>query len=398
MGPHSTCELDGGIAVICRLRTIWYRLPADSHGLHPARLELILLTRSCELVKPDRRVVTGLSSAALALIVIGVAAVVFNSGFGGGSGASRGPGTNIPSSGTTHSSASPPIAPSFGVGSGDPGTPTPLISASPSASAGPTTHPVGFAQADAGFDYYADDGTIVPVKPVPGLEVRIQSGRAIYYAQAGNKLGLKEGSYAGEFMPIVSMAQTDGSSAVTGGIVLAGPAVSRLIADKLASIEADSDRWIVALPVDIRSASKAPVEVTFDRFGLAGLSNTPRVVVRFGGLLPVVEAVPTNGGFHVLVEQIGITSWQVVDPVRFTLAPDAIDTAHSMNELLIYGSGKPSIQRDVMFNVRAVVGSPMLTVSGDVCVSLVVNGSRAELGPDKILTIGDVPVFVASSS
>jgi hypothetical protein len=40
----------------------------------------------------------------------------------------------------------------------------------------------------------------------------------------------------------------------------------------------------------------------------------------------------------------------------------------------------------------------MVTVSGDVSVSLVVDGSRAELGPDKILTIGDVPVFVASLS
>ena len=348
-------------------------------------------------MQPKRRVVTGLSCAALALIVIGVAAVVFNSGFSGGTLASRGPRTSPPASGTPPPSTSP-AAPSVAVGSGIPGTPPPELSASPSASPGPTTHPTGFVLTDAGFDYYADDGSVVPVKPVPGLEIRIQSGRAIYYAQAVNKLGLKGGSYAGEFMPQVSMAQADGSNAVTGGIVLAGPAVSRLISDRLASIKTDSDRWVVALPVDIRSSFKSPVEVTFDRFGLAGWSNTPRVVVRFSGSLPVVEAVPTNGGFHVLVEQIGLTSWQVIDPVRLSLAPDTIDPAHVMNELLIYGSGKPSIQRDLLFNVRALVGSLMVTVSGDVSVSLVVNSSRAELGPDKILTIGDVPVFVASSS
>ena len=347
-------------------------------------------------MKPERRVVTGLSCAALALIVIGVASVVFNSGFRGGTVASPGSGTSPPASGTRRPSASL-AAPSIAIGSGLPGTPTPRLSASPSASTGPTAHPAGFAPTDTGFAYYAADGSVVPVKPVPGLEVRIQSGRAIYYAQAGNKLGLLAGSYAGEFIPMVSMAQADGSSAVTGGIVLAGPAVSRLISDRLASIETDSGRWIVALPVDIRT-SKSPVEVTFDRFGLAGWSNTPRVVVRFSGSLPVVEAVPTNGGFHVLVEQIGLTSWQVIDPVRLSLAPDTIDPAHAMNELLIYGSGKPSTQRDVFFNVRALVGSPMVTVSGDVSVSLVVNGSRAELGPDKILTIGDVPVFVAASS
>jgi hypothetical protein len=40
----------------------------------------------------------------------------------------------------------------------------------------------------------------------------------------------------------------------------------------------------------------------------------------------------------------------------------------------------------------------MLVAGGDVSVSLVVAGSRAELGPDKVLSVGDVPVFVASNS
>jgi hypothetical protein len=38
----------------------------------------------------------------------------------------------------------------------------------------------------------------------------------------------------------------------------------------------------------------------------------------------------------------------------------------------------------------------MLTASDEVSVSLVVNGSRADLGPDRVLKVGDVPVFVAS--
>jgi hypothetical protein len=67
-----------------------------------------------------------------------------------------------------------------------------------------------------------------------------------------------------------------------------------------------------------------------------------------------------------------------------------------MNELLVYGNGAPSVSRDKFFDVRAAVGSLMLTASGDVSVSLVVNGSHADLGADKVLTVGDVPVFVAS--
>ena len=128
---------------------------------------------------------------------------------------------------------------------------------------------------------------------MPGLEVKIVHGRAIYYALASNRYGLMTGSYAGEFKPLVTMGQADGSSAETGGIVLTGPVVARLISDKLASIQADADRWIVALPVDIRTATTA-VSVTFDQFGLAGWSNTPRVVVTFPGSLPVVEIIPAN--------------------------------------------------------------------------------------------------------
>jgi hypothetical protein len=345
-------------------------------------------------MKPRRPKVAGLSVAALALIGFGVAAVAFDSGPSGIGSASHGSGASLPASGTPRPSVSPTIAPSVPVGT--PGTTEPVGSPSPSTSAGPTIHPAGFVQVGDGFAYYTDDGSIVPVTPVPGCEVRLVNGRALYYALPSNKLGLKEG-YAGEFLPLVSMGQADGSSLETGGIVLAGPAVSHLISDKLASIEVASDRWIVALPVDIRTSFKSEVQVTFDRFGLPGLSNTPRVVVHFDGSLPVVEAVPTNGGFHVLVEQIGITAWQVIDPVRLTLAPDVIDPAHAMNQLLIYGNGPPTTQRDVIFDGRAAVGSTMVTVSGDVSVSLVVNGSKADLGPDKILTMGDVPVFVASS-
>jgi hypothetical protein len=68
-----------------------------------------------------------------------------------------------------------------------------------------------------------------------------------------------------------------------------------------------------------------------------------------------------------------------------------------MNQLLIYGSGAPSVSRDILYDQPVAVGQTMLSAASEVSVSLVVNGSRADLGPDKILTVGDVPVFVASS-
>ena len=347
-------------------------------------------------MEPRRRLAAGLAVAAFVLIAIGVAALVFDAGFSNnGAAASISAPTTSAHPGTPAPSSSPSPSPSAPRGSGIPATPSPVLSPTPAVSASPSGRSARFVKVGDGFVYNADDGTQVPVPLVPGLGVAINSGRATYFALASNRYGLKTDSYAGEFMPLVTMGQTDGSSAQTGGVVLVGPVINRLVLDRLAAAPSDADRWVVALPIDIRK-SPSPVSVSFDTFGLAGWSNTPRVLVKFDGSLPIVEAVPANGGFHVLVEQLGVTRWQVIDPVRLGLPPDSIDPGHVMNELLVYGSGTPSVTRDKFFDVRAAIGSLMLTAADDVSVSLVVNGSRADLGADKVLTVGDVPVFVAS--
>ena len=355
-------------------------------------------------MEPSRRVVAGLSGAALVLIGVGIAALVFDSGLSGGSGATishGGTATLKPSLPAT----SPSISARPSRSGGGSGTPSPVVSSSPSASAGPTAHPVGFAVQNNALTYYAADGTVIAVPPVPGLEVRLEQGKAIYYALASNRYLLRTGSYAGEFKPLVTMGQADGSSAETGGLVMVGPVVARMITDKLASIKTPEDKWIVALPVDIRSTASI-VSVTFDQFGLAGWSNTPRVHIAFPGSLPVVEINPNNEGFHVLAEGISVTAWQVIDPKRLTLAQDAIDPAHALNQLLIYGDGTPvipgtSVPRNVYYDRKAgnpfLVGQLMLSATTSVSVSLVVDGSRSDLGPEKILSVGDVPVFVAKS-
>jgi hypothetical protein len=348
-------------------------------------------------MEKQRRVAAGLAGTAVVLIAMGVAAIVFDAGVSGSGGASMSGANPTPTgSGSPSAAASHTHSPS---GSGNllPGTPAPATSVSPSASGGASAHPVGFLAQGTGFIYRAADGSIVPVQPVPGLEVRLERGRAIYYAVTPNRYGLRAGDYAGEFMPLVTMGQPDGSSAETGGLDLTAPVVTTLIADKLASIKAPEDRWIVALPVDIRTVGKSSVDVSFDQFGLDGWSDTPRVVVRFGGSLPIVEANPSNGGYHVLVEQLGVNAWQVIDPIRLTIPPGVIDPAHAMNQLLIYGESTPSVVRDVHYDRRAPVGQTMLSASSNVSVSLVAVNSRAELGPDKVLQVNDVPVFVAAN-
>jgi hypothetical protein len=348
-------------------------------------------------MEKQRRVAAGLAGTAVVLIAMGVAAIVFDAGVSGPGAASMSGANPTPTRpGSPSPTASRTNGPS-GSGGGIPGTPQPSQSASPSVSGGPSVRTAGFVQQGTAIVYHAADGSVVPAKPVPGLAVRLERGRAIYYALSPNRYGMRAGDYAGEFMPLVTMGQPDGSSAETGGIVLTSPVVSTLISDKLSSIKTASDRWIVALPVDIRTSGKTAVDVSFDQFGLAGWSETPRVVVRFGGSLPIVETNPSNGGYHVLVEQLGVNTWQVIDPIRLTLPPGVIDPAHAMNQLLVYGEGTPSVVRDVHYDRRASVGQTMLSASSNVSVSLVAVNSRAELGPDKVLKVDDVPIFVAAN-
>jgi hypothetical protein len=350
---------------------------------------------------PKRRVAAGLTGVALALIVIGVAAVALVAGSGAGRTPTAGAGTSTPL----------PVSPgvtSPGIPSPSPlpvvtasGSSTPAVTATASPAPSPTAATTGFATVGGLLVYYADDGTVIPVPSVDGLKVAIQKGKAVYQAAPSNRYGLSVGAYAGQFVPLVAAGQVDGSSAETGGVVLVGAVVNRLIADELAAIKSDNNRWIVALPVDIRSAV-GPVQVSFDDFGTVGTGGAPRVQVRFAGPLPVDEMIPANGGYHVLVEGLGPTVWQIIDPTRLVLPTDVVDPAHAMNELVIYGNVAPTtrgsdIRRDILHDTKVPVGQTMLLATTSVSVSLAVAGSHLDIGPDKILSIGDVPVFVASS-
>ena len=344
-------------------------------------------------MESGRRSVAVLTVAAVVLIVAGIAAVAIDSA---GSNPSSPTGRESPSGnspvvfGTPSPSvtlATPSVAPSP-----SPSQDVPSPSASPSAVA----HKPGFVVSGNSIVYYEADGTTVPVQPLAGLRATLGADRVTYTALAGNRYGLRTGALAGEFMPNVATQQADGSSALTGGMVLVGPVVNRLIGDALAAISSPADRWIVALPVDIRGTTK-PVDVSFDAFGLHGVADTPRVLVRFTGSLPVVNIIPGNAGFHVLVEGLGVTVWQVIDPTRLALSLSKLDPEHPMNELLIYGNGAPSAQRDVLVDRTVAIGRPMLSAASEVSVSLAVRSSHASLGPRQLLQVGDVPVFVASA-
>jgi hypothetical protein len=350
-------------------------------------------------MQPGRRFIGVVTVLAAALVVVGFGFAALDPALplGGSGSPTDAGGSSSEGAGLTFASSSvtprPSVSPSRPVS-----TASASAAVSPSPSAGPARHPVGFTVIGETVTYFTEDGTGLPVPAVAGLEVRIQSGRAIYYALAGNKFGLKAGSFAGEFLPMVTMGQSDGSSAQTGGSVLAGSVVTRLLNDAIGHIADAADKWLVALPVDIRAVRTATVDVRFDSFGLGAIANTPRILVEFYGSAPFVETIPANAGAHILVEGINVTGWQVIDPARLSLPSDKIVDGHAMNQLLFYGDGTVSVDHDQLIDGRLAVGTELMQVSGDVSISLVVNGSHADIGPDKVLQIDGVPIFVASSS
>jgi hypothetical protein len=339
-----------------------------------------------------RKLAAGLTIAAVLLIVAGVAAVAIDADFGSepsGSSSSR-PATRPSSFVVATPTPGSTTTPSTGPGN------SPSSEPSPTPGVAPSDHPIGFVVSGKSIVYFTSDGIAIPMPAIAGLRTALVDDRALYYAVSPNAFGMKAGAYAGEFVPSVSMQQADGSSALTGGAVLVGRVATALVAGRLAQMDPGAPHWVVPLPVDIRGYKKL-VDVGFDSFGLHGWSDTPRVVVRFTGQLPVTEIIPNNAGYHVLIEELGVTTWQAIDPSRLALPQTKLDADHLMNELLVYGTGAAGVHSDVRVDKPVGLGRLMLFASDEVSVSLVVRGSRADLGPDRILKVGDVPVFVASS-
>ena len=150
-------------------------------------------------MKPRRPRVATLSIVAVALVVVGAAALVFDVGSRGNAGiASPGASATLSADPVTGSPSGPASAspshrspPPSGSGAV---SPSPSRVPSAAASVTPTPNPAGFVRTTTGLVWRGSDGTIVPVQEVPGLTAQPQSGRVIYYAVAANRYGLKAGS------------------------------------------------------------------------------------------------------------------------------------------------------------------------------------------------------------
>jgi len=248
------------------------------------------------------------------LIVAGVALVAIDSGFYAGGSSSASWATSDRNSARTRS---PRRRQRHAAHSSRPPGQTPRCYAVSIAGSVADGAPAGLHDRGGSLVYYAADGTVVPSSRSRVCAPRWSRASAVLRA-ASNRYGLKAESYAGEFDPNVTMQQADGSSADRWdrtGRIGREPPYRRQAGDYLhpcPALERGSAGGHQSRHQDGRCQLRS---IRPSR--LVGHAARRR---RFSGPLPVVNAIPNNAGYHVLVEQLGVTAWQVIDPVRLGLS------------------------------------------------------------------------------
>jgi len=193
-------------------------------------------------------------------------------------------------------------------------TPTPIPTPTPEPTPTPTPEPGVISQPDGSFVVITETGERLTVPQIPGLTQQVEEVNGVktvvFYAEKGNPYGLKEGAYAGEFKPDLSVNSYVGTCdeygrsyssqyreesniKTTGVLVLAPNVVKYQIEQQLAQIPEGQPRLLFPLPIDPREVSNLELRVVDHQF--------PDVTIRELHImwsplsedgLPVVNVIP----------------------------------------------------------------------------------------------------------
>ena len=292
-------------------------------------------------------------------------------------------------SGITASSSSPASAPIPSIAP----SASPTTTAAPTPTPTPSPIPVGYSTgADGSLTYTTTTGAALKVPVIPGLVAGLADGKVTYTALASNPYGLKMGAYAGQFAPDVTVG-----SAPTGGVVLEGAVVAKLITDRLAAIPAQKDKWVIPLPVDIRG-TKSTVAVTTDNGGFPDWKPTPRVLVSFAGSAPLVNPRPQNEGYRIVLSDQAAETWLFCDPYLVLRLNGGIVPGHEMSFVVTYGTDKTDISSQIEHGESVSVGYKVAEIWSNASIVIGTNvGGYLAIGADKLLNVAQVPVFIAAN-
>lgn len=256
----------------------------------------------------------------------------------------------------------------------------------------PTPEP-GFRLNDGSLSYLTQRGEILTVPAIDGLVTNLvtrgSGDRAQYVAVSGNTYGLEGGSLAGEYEPNIDIYR-DGRRQGLGGVSLV-PQVARVLQrNAIAAQDPQSNKWIVALPVDI-SEMHGSLLISFEP---NANTRTLGPKLTFAGTLPVLNL--TVDGVFKFVKPSGIPyPYFLLDNFRNTLIPyqETIPNGREMHYVTMAGNFKGVYDQQLK---PAKFGEQLVEVEERLQVFYSFPGGSLDVTGEKVLSVGEsrVPVFV----
>ncbi|MGA3056701.1 MAG: hypothetical protein ABSE70_01495 [Candidatus Limnocylindrales bacterium] len=225
---------------------------------------------------------------------------------------------------------------------------------------------------------------------ITGLTASLAAGKVTYAALAGNTYKLNAGAYAGVFNPFVSVKKEQ-----VGGVTLEPVVVSKLIADSLVSISAQTDKYMAALPLDVRTVTAATaLNIDYVK-GYGGA--IPIVLISFNGELPVTNILPDTK--QVLVAANTFTGWIYAWPLR--LDAKYVTNIYPGKEeyyLTVGGQFEGFTASNTGTTVNAPFGGRICDTTEPVSITEGAGQEWRDMNPDHVLMVpgSNVPVFVAT--
>lgn len=258
----------------------------------------------------------------------------------------------------------------------------------------PTATPVqkGYAtNAEGGFIFRTEKGEVLNVPSIPGLRaelVNTDTGKEVHYKSlAENPYGIQEGEDAGEYRPNVKV-----SSVERGGVVLDSRVVKTIMDDKIATIPEQKDKWMIALPVDISSATDDQyINLKFGK----GFSNFDVAIIDFAGILPMTNMIPITPDTVVVAQNFYHGQAYFSGARLLGLPIDRIVPGRELEYFIVGGKFENTPNREYKLQFGDNIGDS----HGPLYITLAPVRTAYPVTPEKILSVGEnsTPVFLQSN-
>jgi len=243
---------------------------------------------------------------------------------------------------------------------------------------------------DGTYVYHTETGQKINIAKITGLRQELKDANGvkaiIYTAERDNPYGLKESDYGGEFCPGVFSCHPEKQ---IGGLTLNSKVALKILKDQLAKIPNQRDRWLIPLPADIRGLQKVVLRYESG----FGDYQVPVIKILFSGEAPVSNVMPNVTTLRVMKNiyygWVFIGDFRGVEPYTDNIYP-----GREMDYISVGGQMTDFVSN---FTVEASFGKKVSLVKSFAIVKLGGVKEYFTPTPEKTLSVGGLPVFVAAN-